>query len=275
MRTVEPQPFVVDAQLHAAPGHATAAELIAMMDAVGVNAALLTQFSALGSDNSYILAIADAHPDRFGAVGMVDAQRPELDAQLAQWKQHPAGIGIRITIRSDEDTARLHGGWYDDELALAAREAVPVFIFCPGELESVAAIARRHPELRLVVDHLGLPALLDEAGPHVFEQLPDLLALGALPNVAVKCSAAPIHSTEPYPFDDLWPHLERVIETFGLERVTWGSDINRIGGMPFAYADALGFIQHTNRLSPAEKRLILGDSLRGWLAWSPQGAPSL
>jgi L-fuconolactonase len=275
MRTGDPAPFVVDAQLHAAPGHATAEELLAMMDAVGVNAALLTQFSALGSDTSYILSLAAAHPDRFGAVGMVDAQRPELDEQLARWKEQPGAVGIRITIRSEEDAARLHAGWYEEELALAERAEVPVFVFCPGELPAAAEIARRHPELRLVVDHLGLPALLDEAGPHVFERLPEILALAELPNIAVKCSAAPIHSRQPFPYDDLWPHLERVFDAFGFERVLWGSDINRIGGMPFRYADALGFVEHTDRLGAAEKRLLLGDALRRWVRWSPEGAPPL
>jgi L-fuconolactonase len=272
---VDRRPFVIDGQLHAAPGHATGEELLAMMQAAGVDAALLTQFSSLGSDNSFILSIVAANPTRFGAVGIVDPAQAAVGEQLARWKRQPGAVAVRIAIRGEGDLARLHSGWYDGLLEAADQSDVPVFMFCPSDLGAVRAIAIRHSRLRLVVDHLGLPTLRHEAGPHVFERLGDVLALAECENIALKLSAAPVHSAQDYPFADLWPHLERVFEAFGLARVMWGSDINRIGGMPFPYAEALAYVEQTPRLSLDEKRLLLGDSLRRWVRWSPVGAPAL
>jgi L-fuconolactonase len=262
---------IVDAQLHAGPQRDSAEGLIALMAGVGVGAGLLTQFSRLGSDNRFVLSLAAARPDRFGAVGIVDARPPVVEDELARFTEQPGAVGVRIALVDAEACARFRSGAYDAQLAAAERLDVPVFVFCPTELASLRARAQRYPGVRFVVDHLGLPALVAEAGPHVFERLPEVLGLADCDNVAVKCSAAPIHSALEFPFDDLWPHLERVLDAFGLDRVMWGSDINRIGGMPFTYDAALAFMRDTPRLTPAEKRRILGDSLRRWLRWSPQG----
>ena len=51
------------------------------------------------------------------------------------------------------------------------------------------SIAERHPKLRLIIDHLGLVrSTQDDAA---FADLDELLALAALPNVAVKATGAP------------------------------------------------------------------------------------
>ena len=57
----------------------------------------------------------------------------------------------------------------------------------PHSLHLIDAIAARYPNLRLIIDHLGLvrPKLDHEA----FAHLPGLLALAKRPNIAVKASA--------------------------------------------------------------------------------------
>jgi predicted TIM-barrel fold metal-dependent hydrolase len=266
------RPFVIDGQLHAVPGPESAESLLSMMKAVGVQAALLAQYSGLGSDNSFILSLVAGHPERFAAVGIIDSQPPAVTEQMAAWKRQPGAVGLRIPILNEDGAARLRAGWYEQELALAERAEIPMFIFCPSELATFRTIAVRHPDLHLVLDHLGLPTLGDEVGPRALARLPDALSLADCKNVAIKISAAPIHSIEAYPYADLWPHLERIIDAYGPDRVIWGSDINRKGGMPYSYADSLCFIAHSSRLTPSDKRLILGDSLRRWIGWNPDVA---
>ena len=54
-----------------------------------------------------------------------------------------------------------------------------------------------------------------------------MLALAALPNVAIKISGACTLSHEPYPYNDIWDPVCRVIDAFGLDRCMWGTDWTR------------------------------------------------
>jgi predicted TIM-barrel fold metal-dependent hydrolase len=100
-----------------------------------------------------------------------------------------------------------------------ARLRIPVMML-PGLLHRVPAIAERHPELVLIVDHLGRRSeLRDDA---CFADLDEMLALARFPNVAIKASAMPCYSTEPYPFANLRPYLRRIFDAFGPQRLMWG-----------------------------------------------------
>jgi L-fuconolactonase len=247
----------------------TPESLVAMMEAVGVEAAVLVNPSVYGWDNRFSLDAAAAHPSRFGVIGLVDPARPDVDEQVASWREQTGALGVRVVLLSPEHASRLEAGGYEPLLAAAERHRVPVCVFAPRHLDLVAAIARARPDLQLVVDHLGLaqPPLMDPDDPP-FADLGSLLALAEHANVAVKCTAAPTLSGEPYPFADLWPHLHRVLDAFGIERTLWGSDVTRVQGM-HTYADAVGFVLHGDELTTAEKAELMGGTLRRVLRWNP------
>ena len=70
-----------------------------------------------------------------------------------------------------------------------------------GHWAALAKIAASHPGLKLLVDHLGRGGaagkLVDDA---VFADLEYMLALARHPNIAIKLSAAPSYSSQPYPY---------------------------------------------------------------------------
>jgi L-fuconolactonase len=101
--------------------------------------------------------------------------------------------------------------------------------------------------------------------PEPFAALGELVALAVLPNVAVKFSGAPTLSRGPYPFGDLWPHLHRVVESFGPERLIWAADYPRVDD--HSYGEALGYILYSDELSQSDKALILGGAARRVFAW--------
>jgi L-fuconolactonase len=238
------------------------------MSAAGVDAALLVTSAVYGPDNGYPLEAAARHPDRFGVIGRIDPAAPDLDARVAGWRDQPGMLGIRLIIGSDAERTAYRSGWFDPLFAACARHQVPICLYPPGILPELGATARAHPELVLVIDHLGLsqPPLMP-ADPDPFGRLPELLALSRHRNVNVKLTGAPTLSTRPYPYDDLWPAIHRVLEAFGPERVMWGSDITRTGPL-HSYQEAAGYIRDTAELPATDKRLVLGASLRRVFGWN-------
>jgi L-fuconolactonase len=129
----------------------------------------------------------------------------------------------------------------------------------------VDRIAERHPGLKLVMDHLGL--LTGQKDGEAFRDLDRLLALARHPNVAVKASALPVYTNEPYPYRGLHPYIRRVYDAFGTRRMFWGTDLSRL---PCSYRDAITmFTEEIPWLTADDKEWIMGRGVCEWLGWKP------
>jgi len=127
----------------------------------------------------------------------------------------------------------------------------------------IDAIAARHPGLRMTIDHLGL--VNGEKDAHAFRGLDQLLVLARRPNVAVKSSALPCYSAEPYPYPGLQPYVRRVYEAFGARRMFWGSDQTRSAVGHRAGVEL--FTRHMPFVREEDLPWILGRGVCEWTGW--------
>src|SRR5260370_832644 len=113
-------------------------------------------------------------------------------------------------------------------LPAAARHSFPVNLLCWGRLDQVGQMAARHPETRLVIDHLGLQQPFEPPAPAApWTELPKLLGLAAHDNLVVKISGACTLSHQPFPYKDIWDPLGRIFDAFGFDRCMCGTDLTR------------------------------------------------
>ncbi|MFC3456261.1 amidohydrolase family protein [Amycolatopsis speibonae] len=245
------------------PTPPTVDETLRVLDASGIDRAVLVPPSWEGDRNDVALAAAAEHPDRFAVMGRIPLHTKTVRV-LPTWRQQPGMLGLRLTLHSEpwRSGFQLDGfPWFWQEAEAAG---LPVMVYAPRLLPSLALIARRHPGLRLIIDHLALP--LGRTGIDAFDEIEELLALALLPNVAVKASALPCHSREPYPFADLHAPLHRVFDAFGPARVFWGSDWTRL---PCSYEENMRlFTDALDFLSDDDLRSVMGDGLLNWLGWA-------
>jgi predicted TIM-barrel fold metal-dependent hydrolase len=238
-------------------------EMVAMMDAAGVDRAVIVPPSPAGDRNDTALEAAARHPERFVVMGRFDPAAAGARTALQGWLAQPHMAGIRMTFHKPQWSGWLDDGTIDWFWADCERLGIPLMLLIPGRMDAVERIARRHPQLPLVIDHLGRRSdLRDDA---CFADLDAMLRLGALDNVSVKASAAPCYSTQPYPFRNLAPHLKRVYEHFGPRRMFWGSDVSRL---PCSYREAVDhFLQELDFIPPAELSWVMGRALSHLLGW--------
>lgn len=236
------------------------------MDREHVSGALVVTPAVYGYDNSYSTDAYRLHPDRFRVVGRVDSTRPDIDDALASWAADPAFVGLRLNLWAQPAVARFLAGDDDRMLAAAQRSGLRVCVNAPGRFDLHDRIAQRFPELPLIIDHLGLfeMPMLDPEYGDTFAKLDGLLELARHQHVAVKLTAVPLLSREPYPHRDAWPHIHRVIAAFGPDRLMWGSDQTVF---EHDYGETVDFIRETGELNEAEKAQILGGTLRRVWGW--------
>jgi predicted TIM-barrel fold metal-dependent hydrolase len=92
----------------------------------------------------------------------------------------------------------------------------------PRQMETAIGLARACPEVQFVLDHCGVP---DVKGAALDPWRAGIRAIAALPNVAAKLSGIVAYADpESWTVADLRPFAEHVIESFGWERMMWGSD---------------------------------------------------
>jgi L-fuconolactonase len=238
-------------------------ELLKEMDAAGVRRVVIVPPSWEGDRNDLGLAAARLHPDRFAVMGRLAVELPESRGLIESWKRQPGMIGARFTFHTATQKPWLTDGTAEWLWTDAERAQVPLMIHVPGSLDKVAPIAMRFPGLKLVIDHLGRFSHLRDAA--AFEDLPLLLALAKLPNVAVKASALPCLSTEPYPYRGLHGHIHQVFDAFGPQRMFWGTDLSRL---PCRYRQAVTmFTEELPFLKGRDLDLVMGQGICAWLGW--------
>jgi L-fuconolactonase len=253
----------------AGPPQVTGDDMVAAMDAVGVDGALLiSPFTMYGFDASYALEVHAAHPGRFGLIKPVDPADPGVADKIAEWAAIDGTVGVRILLNRLASIDPADPG-LNRVLAAAARHALPVNVLCWGCIDTVGPLAARNPNTTVVIDHLGLEQPFAPPPPaQPFADLPKVLALAAHDNVTIKISGACTLSHQAFPYRDLWDPLCRIFDAFGFERCMWGTDWTRAVAL-LTYKQGVEAFRVTDRLSDSDRAALMGGTLTRLYDWAP------
>jgi predicted TIM-barrel fold metal-dependent hydrolase len=157
--------------------------------------------------------------------GAISSCRPEhdsfpafLESQLAD----PFVKGFRRVLHVVPDDLS-EGATFRANIKRLAGASRP-FDLCvrPDQIDRAIALADLAPSVQFVLDHCGVPAIRDRAEHPWRERIAEI---ARRPNVAVKISGVVAYA-EPnvWTVGDIRPYVEHAIESFGWDRVVWGSD---------------------------------------------------
>jgi predicted TIM-barrel fold metal-dependent hydrolase len=202
----------------------TVEALIAAMDDAGVaKAAVVHSSTTYGFDNSYVVDGCAHYPDRLVAVGSVDVLQADAPDRIREWTARGLA-GLRLFTGgstkdfdpSELDDPRSYPAW-----DLCAGLGLPMCIQTgPVGLPAVSALARRFPKVKIILDHLGRPDVLD--GPP-YANARSLFEMAQFDNIYLKLA--------PRIFGDVKKgqasaetFFPRVVDAFGARRMVWGSN---------------------------------------------------
>ena len=197
--------------------------MVAAMDKVGVDGAIfISAFSMYRYDASYAVEVQKAHPGRMAIVKPIDPDDPAAEEVVAEWRKQPGAVGVRIFLREENPRPPTDPG-FDRVLKAAVKYDFPVNFLCWGKIDEGMQLIDRHPNVRFILDHLGI--LQPKAPPapaQPWADLPKVLDLARRPNVVIKVSGACTLSRQPHPFPDIWDPLKRIFDAWGFERCQIG-----------------------------------------------------
>lgn len=241
----------------------TAARVLSLWDECGVVGGTAVQYNTVyKTDNRYTIDVANAHRDRVSAVLMLRADAPGTPAQLSALAARHNVSGLRLFGYPDADGQY---PWLDSSAALETWEVVAAFglrmviMYAPGKpseaaLRRIVALAKRHPQTTIALDHCGWCGWPDVEGGVAGTIGNEHLELIDIPNIHFKFTQINFDrlaetGVEPAAF------VRRLIDAYGADRVMWGSDY---GNTQNSYAEMVDqAIAATAHLDDAEREKVL------------------
>jgi predicted TIM-barrel fold metal-dependent hydrolase len=242
--------------------------LVGKMDAGGVHRAVIVPPTWDRDRVDVALEAWRRFPDRFRVMGRIPVDRPDVARELLRsWRDEPAIAGVRLTFSFETERDWIHDGTADWFWPYAEEHDIPVMMLVPNGKDKVGSIAEKHPGLRISIDHMGI--LGNTTDDRVAPYVAATAALARYPNVTVKLSNIPSFSTAKYPFSNVMPYVQQLVQAFGAERCFWGTDLSRmLGKYGVDYKEGVALVtEHMPFLSEREKALVLGEALCSWLRW--------
>lgn len=245
----------------------------------GIDATVLVQSADNAEDTALMLDTAADAPEVAGIVVWLPLDRADDAArQLDALRRHPLAhliVGVRNLIHDRPDPDWLLRPEVGAGLALLEREGLPFDLVAvlPRHLELVPILSERHPDLRLVIDHLAKPPI----GTGVDEPWRTLIRNAASnPNVFAKVSGLYSAAGAPgdWTVDAIRGSIDTALEVFGPARLMYGGDwpISVTAGGYDRVWDGLAAV--LSGLDAADQALVYGEVAQSFYALDAARLPA-
>jgi len=191
-------------------------DLSAILKQNGIEKTVLVQASNSIEESRWLLELADSHDFIAGVVGWIDLTNPEIPT-------HPKFKGVRHLVESEPN---------DDWLILpAVLSGLQKLSSCglsydllvhTRHLKHVPVVAETCPDLKLIIDHLAKPPI---ARNEIKEWSDTFKPLVRYSNIHCKLSGLVTEANwHTWQIEDLRPYVDCALESFGVDRMMFGSD---------------------------------------------------
>jgi len=237
---------------------------VSLMKPHGVTSALVVCYEGQDwarGNNAYVAGLMEKH-DWIRPVAYFEPA--DLTMEQLESYAHLKFLGISLYVFG-EDTVKALEAVGERVWSFLEKRKWIVSVNSRGvELSAWLPILDKHPSLRIMVSHLGLPPRVD-APPtldHARAAMADVLALSRYPETHIKLSGfyAVTDPGHDYPHRAAWPYVEALCREFGTSRLCWGSDFTpSLDSLSFP--QTLGLFEHMPFLKDEDRGKIEGGNL--------------
>jgi L-fuconolactonase len=233
------------------------ADLEPILKRNGFDGSIAVQVRQSLLETEYLLGLADRHDFIRGVVGWVDLRSPDLRSALERFASHPRFRGVRHLVQAEtDDRFVLRSDFLRGVALLRDFDLAYDILVYHHQLPSVIEFVERFPEHRLVLDHIGKPAI---ARAEIEPWASAIRKLGKRENLYCKVSGMVTEADwSGWKKSDFTLYLETALEAFGSARLVFGSDWP-VATLAASYEQVVGIVDDFfSTLSTAEKDAVFG-----------------
>lgn len=202
-------------------------DLRPLIAAAGIERTILVQAAPTESETRFMLELTRGVDWVAGVVGWTDLAALDAPARIAALARDPKLRGLRPMIHDIPDTR-----WMLDSGLTPAIEAIIAcgltfdLLLRPLHLPHALALLERHAALKTVVDHGAKPDIRRwRPGDGNFRQwVGDMGRIARVTTASCKLSGLATEAAPDWTAADLRPYIDVLVQTFGPDRLIWGSD---------------------------------------------------
>lgn len=198
-----------------------------------------------------------------GAIASCRPEEPGFPEYLEWVRAEPFVKGFRRVLHVVPDDLSESGLFRDNIKRLAGTGLTFDLCVLPRQMKQAIALADLAPDVNFVLDHCGVPDIKGDDEHPWREQIAEL---ARRPNVTAKISGVVAYAdADDWTVETLRPYVQHTIESFGWDRVVWGSDwpVCTLGGGLAVWVAATHAL--LAGASPQERtKLLSGNAKKLW-----------
>lgn len=256
--------------------HAPPELMVAQMDYIGVDHAILYRGHVYGELNDYLADCARRYPKRFTAIAQIHEADGDKKDQIDELRRCVTQLGLRglyyeiehfKIVGSDVkvDDPRFNSLW-EEVAGLGiplvwdiSRQIDPAIHL--EHLTRTRRVIERFPKMVNILTHFG--SYIRDKHTKVIHNWDEILSCAALPNVFLELVQVQYPSTrtgDEYPFPMAQRAVQQAHERLGGEKLMWGADMPALE-RACTYRQSLDYIRvHCEFMSGSDKDKVLGDN---------------
>ena len=231
-------------------------ELESTLKRNNVDGCIAVQAATAEVETRFLAELANTHPIIKGVVGWTDLKANDAEKKLSGLKEYSSVIGIRHIVQSEPDD------FLYDEKFRAGVSLLQSFgytydlLIYPRQLNAAVDFVKAFPEQTIIIDHCAKPNIKNKELEQWRKGITDL---AMFPNVSCKLSGLITEAEwKEWSPADFYPYLDVVFESFGTERLMFGSDwpVMLLSGLYVQWKSLLE--KYMEKFLPEEKDDVFG-----------------
>jgi L-fuconolactonase len=209
------------------------------------------------AETIFLLKLADENDFIKGVVGWIDLCDKNIRNQLENYRYFKLLKGFRHILQGEKERAfMLREDFMKGILALKEFNYTYDILVFPDQLKYTGEFISNFPDQKFVIDHIAKPNIKEKK---IEAWRTDIAELAKFPNVVCKISGLVTEADwNSWEEEDFIPYLNIVVESFGVDRIMFGSDwpVCLLGG---SYSEVLSIVEdYFSSFSKSEQEKFFG-----------------
>lgn len=233
-------------------------DIAPLLQKKNVDGAIAVQADQSEAETQFLVQLAQNHTFIKGVVGWVDLRNENIEDRLEYFSQFPIIKGWRHIIQAEPDDFFLDENFSRGIQLLKEYHYTYDILIYPKQLKSAITFVEKFPEQKFVIDHCAKPNIKNK---EMVEWKVSMQTMALHPHAYCKLSGLLTEADwNQWSADDLFPYLDVLFESFGPDRLMYGSDwpVMLLSGQ---YAQWKSLLEkYLESYAPEEKENIFGNN---------------
>ena len=222
----------------------------------GIHGCVAVQADQSEEETLFLLKHSKENSFIKGVVGWVDLLSENVEERLAYFSKNKKFKGVRHIVQAEANDFMLRTDFQNGIQKLRKYDLTYDILVFPPQLPIAIKLVQKFPEQPFILDHIGKPFIKEGK---IKNWKRDIETLAKFPNVYCKVSGMFTEADRKnWNEDDFIHYLDVVFNSFGVDRVLFGSDWP-VCLLAVSYKKQLNFLDsYIGKFLPVEREKIMG-----------------